>query len=268
MADLTMRGRGGLFVGGIAFGGLLLTSCALPGTQAPVGAVSVHVAGAPAVAAPPTISVSPANASAGVGLDAPVVVSASTGHLDTVSLTEVGTSTTLAGELSPDGQSWRMTQPLDQGAHYTVVATATSTAGSSSTSTASFSTLTATGRLLTGMTPLADETVGIGETIDLKFNVPIPAAERAAILERIQVSSTPAVLGGWHWLSPTVVHFRPATYWPAGAKVTVTANLKGFDAGNGVWGSATGRPPSRSAPATSRSSTTRRTRCRCSTAAS
>ena len=236
MADLTWRGRGGLFVGGIAFGGLLLTSCALPGTQAPVAAVGVHVAGAPAVAAPPTITVSPANASSGVGLDAPIVVTSSTGHLDTVSLSEAGSSTALAGVLSPDGQSWRMTEPLDQGAHYTVVATATSTAGSTSTSTSTFGTLTASGRLLTGMTPLDGETVGIGETIDLKFNVPIPAASRAALLERIQVVSTPAVLGGWHWLSSTIVHFRPATFWPAGAKVTVTANLKGFNAGNGMWG--------------------------------
>jgi lipoprotein-anchoring transpeptidase ErfK/SrfK len=236
MADLTRRGRGGLVVGGIAFGGLLLTSCALPGTQAPAGAIGVHVAGAPAVAAPPTISVFPANASSGVGLDAPIVVTAGTGHLDTVSATEVGSSAALAGVMSPDGQSWRMTQPLDPGAHYTVVATATSTAGSTSTSTDTFSTLTASSRLLTGMTPLNGETVGIGETIDLRFNTPIPAAERAAILERIQVTSTPAVQGGWRWLSSQIVHFRTATYWPAGAKVTVTANLKGFDAGNGIWG--------------------------------
>jgi lipoprotein-anchoring transpeptidase ErfK/SrfK len=224
-------------VGGAALGGLLLASCSLPGTQAPVGAVSnVHVAGAPAVAAPPKIAVSPANAARGIGLDAPIVVAASTGHLDTVSVTEAGSSTALEGVLSPDGRTWRMNQPLDQGAHYTVVATASSTVGSTSTATATFATLTASSRLLTGMTPLNGETVGVGETINLNFNTAIPAAQRAGLLERIQVSSTPAVLGGWHWLSPTVVHFRPATFWPANTKVTVTANLKGFDAGDGTWG--------------------------------
>jgi lipoprotein-anchoring transpeptidase ErfK/SrfK len=236
MADLTRLGRGGLFVGAVAAGGVLLSACSLPGTQAPVGGITVHVAGAPAVAPPPTIAVSPSNQTQSVGLDVPVEVSASSGHLDTISVTEAGSAATVAGELSPDGRTWRMSQPLDPGAHYTVVATATSTAGSSAATTSTFSTVTAAHRLLTGMTPLAGETVGIGETIDLRFNTPIPADRRAALLERIQVVSTPAVQGGWHWLDSQVVHFRPATFWPAGTSVTVTANLKGFDAGNGTWG--------------------------------
>ena len=226
-----------MLAGGVAIGGLLLTSCSLPGTSAPVGNIgTVHVAGAPVVAPPPTIVVSPSNAAQAVGLDAPIVVSVSTGHLDTVSLSEAGSSTPLPGALSPDGRFWQMSQPLDQGAHYTVVATATSTAGSTSTSTSTFVTLTAKSRLLTGMTPLAGAVVGVGETIDLHFNTSIPAGERAALLERIQITSTPPVMGGWHWLTADTVHFRPATFWPAGTKVTVSANLKGFDAGSGIWG--------------------------------
>jgi lipoprotein-anchoring transpeptidase ErfK/SrfK len=226
-----------MLAGGIALGGLLLTSCALPGTSTSPGSIgTVHVAGLPAVAAPPTIVVTPSNSAQGVGLDAPVVVTVSTGHLDTVALSEAGSSTALPGVLAPDGQSWEMAQPLDQGAHYTVVATATSTAGSTSTSTSTFVTITAKSRLLTGMTPLDGAVVGVGETIDLRFNTSIPASERAALLERIQVTSTPAVMGGWHWLTANVVHFRPATFWPSGTKVTVTANLKGFNAGSGIWG--------------------------------
>jgi lipoprotein-anchoring transpeptidase ErfK/SrfK len=236
MADLTRLGRGGLFVGSVAFVGVVLTSCSLPGTQGPVGGITVHVAGVPAVAAPPTIAVSPSNHAQGVGLDAPIVVAASTGHLDTISVTEAGAPGALAGVLSPDGRSWSTSQALDPGAHYTVAATATSTAGSTTAQTSTFSTLTAGGRLLTGMTPLNGETVGIGETIDLRFNTAIPTGERAALLERIQVTSTPPVLGGWHWLSSQIVHFRPATFWPAGTRVTVTANLKGFDVGKGIWG--------------------------------
>ena len=238
MADQTWRSRGGLMLaGGAAFGGLLLTSCALPGTSnSPDSVATVHVAGAPAVAAPPTIVVSPSNSAHGVGLDVPVVVSVSTGHLDTVGLSEAGSSTPLPGVMSVDGRYWEMSQPLDQDAHYTVVATATSTAGSTSTSTTTFVTLTAKSRLLTGMTPLDGAVVGVGETIDLRFNTSIPAGERAALLQRIQVTSTPAVMGGWHWLTANVVHFRPATFWPSGTKVTVNANLKGFNAGNGIWG--------------------------------
>jgi lipoprotein-anchoring transpeptidase ErfK/SrfK len=235
MAGHTRRRRGHPWVG-IALGGVVLTSCALPGTQLPAGAVNAHVAGLPAVAPPPTIAVSPSNRAQNVGLDAPIVVTASSGHLDTVSLTEAGLSTPLQGVASPDGRTWRMSQALDQGARYTVVATASSTPGSTSTATAAFSTLTASGRLLTGMTPLSGSTVGVGEPIDLKFNTAIPVTERAALLERIQVTSTPAVMGGWHWFSAKLVHFRPETYWPAGTKVTVTAKLKGFNVGNGTWG--------------------------------
>src|ERR1700730_14272782 len=131
MADQTWRSRGGLMLGGgVALGALLLTSCALPGTTAPVGNIgTVHVAGAPAVVAPPVIGVSPANATQAVGLDAPVIVSVSTGHLETVSLSQAGSSTALPGAMSADGRFWEMNQPLDQAAHYTVVATAASTAG-------------------------------------------------------------------------------------------------------------------------------------------
>ena len=129
-----------------------------------------------------------------------------------------------------------MSQPLDQGAHYTVVATATSTAGSTSTSTSTFVTLTARSRLLTGMTPLDGAVGRCRRDHRSALQHRHPRGVRAALLERIQVTSTPAVLGGWHWLTANVVHFRPATFWPAGTKVTVTANLKGFDAGNGIWG--------------------------------
>ena len=32
------------------------------------------------------------------------------------------------------------------------------------------------------------------------------------------------------------VHWRPKEYWPAGTKVTVTANVYGKDLGNGMYG--------------------------------
>src|SRR5471032_967741 len=185
MADQTWRSRGGLAIaGGVALGELLLTSCALPGTTAPVGNVAVHVAGVPAVAAPPTIAISPVNAAQSVGLDAPITVTVATGHLDTVSVTEVGSSVAVHGMMSADGRTWQMTDALDQKAHYTVVATASSTAGSTSNATATFGTVAARSRLLTGMTPLNGETVGVGETINLRFNTSIPADRRAALLQR------------------------------------------------------------------------------------
>jgi len=227
-----------MLAGGVALGGLLLTSCALPGTSAPVANIgnTVHIAGAPVVVPAPTIVVTPANSAQGVSLDAPIIVNVATGHLDTVSLSQAGSSAVFSGVMSADGTLWEVSSPLAPAAHYTVVATATSSAGNTSTSTTTFVTVAAKSRLLTGMTPLDGAVVGVGETIDLRFNTSIPVGVRAALLERIHVTSTPAVMGGWHWLTDQVVHFRPATYWPSGTKVNVVADLDGFDVGSGVWG--------------------------------
>jgi lipoprotein-anchoring transpeptidase ErfK/SrfK len=135
----------------------------------------------------------------------------------------------------PDGKTWTLGDGLDSAASYTITATGVNGTHTTSSST-TFTTLQAQSRLLTTYSPGDGSTVGVGEPIDLSFNTPIPDAGKAALLQRIQVSSTPAVMGAWHWFSDTVVHFRPETYWPSGTKVTVTANLKGFDAGGGTWG--------------------------------
>ena len=219
-------------------GGLLatlLTSCTLPGTQPARGGGRIG-SGAAASVGPPKLTLTPSDQSKDVALDAAVLVATSSGHLDSVSVQEAGVTTQPAGSLSSDGLTWRLDEGLDPGAHYTVQARASTTAGSISTATASFSTLTASGRLITSITPGDGSTVGVGEPIDLRFNTPISPDRRALLLQRIRVDSTPGVLGAWHWFSDSSVHFRPRDYWPAGTKVTITGSLKGFDAGNGVWG--------------------------------
>ena len=45
------------------------------------------------------------------------------------------------------------------------------------------------------------------------------------------------VPGGWHWFSADELHFRPEAFWPAGEQITVTADLDGWNAANGRWGS-------------------------------
>jgi lipoprotein-anchoring transpeptidase ErfK/SrfK len=212
---------------------VVLTSCALPGTR-PVA--DVEHGGSSSPGPPPRISVSPADRTQGVALDSQVVVSSSSGHLDSVTVTEAGVSGSPTGQLSPDGRSWTLTQALDPGANYTVTAHARDAAGRVASSLSSFSTLTASGRLLTSFTPADGSVVGVGEPIDLSFNTPIPADRRAALLERVRVTSTPGVIGAWHWFSDTSAHFRTQDYWPSGAHVTVAASLKGFDVGGGIWG--------------------------------
>jgi lipoprotein-anchoring transpeptidase ErfK/SrfK len=45
------------------------------------------------------------------------------------------------------------------------------------------------------------------------------------------------VPGGWYWFSDDELHFRPASFWPTGERVAVKADLDGWDAASGRWGS-------------------------------
>ncbi|MBV8195584.1 MAG: L,D-transpeptidase family protein [Candidatus Dormibacteraeota bacterium] len=221
----------GVACGAAALAGILV-SCTAPGsTPGRGGAQPVSQQVGPA-----QLTVAPSDNSQGVSLDAPVVVSVTNGRLTSVTLSEAGSNGPLQGAMSPGQDSWRYTGGLDSDAHYTVVASAAGTNGDTTTTQASFGTLTASDKLLTSYTPDDGTTVGVGETINLKFNTPIPDSSKAALLQRIQVSSNPGVLGAWHWLDDYSVHFRTKDFWPAGTQVSVVANLKGFDAGNGVWG--------------------------------
>ena len=234
MSDVLRSGPARLALG-TAVMAVLLTSCTLPGTQGAGGTGRVG-SGRPATEPPPKVSITPNDQAKDVALDSVVAVATSTGRLDSVTVQEAGVASAPTGTLSDDGRSWRLDEGLDPGAHYTIAARATSTAGAITTANASFSTMTAHGRLITSVTPGDGSTVGVGEPIGLRFNTPIAPDRRATLLERIRVESTPGALGAWHWFSDTAVHFRTRDYWPAGATVTITANLKGFDAGNGVWG--------------------------------
>lgn len=186
--------------------------------------------------APVSITISPRDGSQGVALDSPVVVEATNGQLLSVSLLEAGSTTPVQGEYSSDRSSWDSVAGLDSQAGYTVVATASNGVDPARTARASFSTLEAQSRLLTSVSPADGSVVGVGEPVALRFNDSIPAGRRTALLSRISISSTPPVAGAWHWFSDDEVHFRTENYWPAGSHVTVTADLKGFDVGDGTWG--------------------------------
>lgn len=236
LRHMTRRSRSGhaaLTIGGATLA-LLLASCSVPGGgNSGHGGIGAAQPGAPP---PPHITVSPSDKSNGVALDTPVYVVADSGQLTSVSVQESGSSTQPSGELSADHHRWRLSDGLDSDASYTLTATATNAAGQTVSSKVAFTTLAADSRLLTDVSPDDGSTVGVGEPIHLHFSSGISDSRKAAVLQRIQVTSTPGVMGAWHWFSDNEVHFRPQNYWPSGTKVTITAHLKGFDAGNGVWG--------------------------------
>jgi lipoprotein-anchoring transpeptidase ErfK/SrfK len=181
------------------------------------------------------VTIAPADQSQNVPLDSPVQVSVTSGRLASVTLQEDGGGA-VEGAMADGNQAWTYASGLDSNAHYTVTAVATGTNGKRTTVQAAFGTLTAQDKLTTDVSPSDGDTVGVGEPIMLHFNNDIPDSRKAALLERIQVQSTPGVLGAWHWVDASDVHFRTQNYWPVGTKVSVNATLNGFNAGNGVWG--------------------------------
>jgi lipoprotein-anchoring transpeptidase ErfK/SrfK len=78
--------------------------------------------------------------------------------------------------------------------------------------------------------------VGVGSPVVVTFNYDVPTAMRAAVERRMQVIVAPAVVGAWHWMSDSEVHWRPPSYWRPGTTVTLSADLGGLDFGNGIWG--------------------------------
>ena len=50
------------------------------------------------------------------------------------------------------------------------------------------------------------------------------------------MTSQPAQVGAFHWISSQEVHWRPQNYWRPGTDVTVKADIGGVPAGNGIYG--------------------------------
>jgi lipoprotein-anchoring transpeptidase ErfK/SrfK len=179
------------------------------------------------------VSVSPAHRAAGVRLDAHAKVVASNGTLRSVAV-RAADGRRLAGRLADDRQSWTSSGPLAPATRYRVTVEAVDEAGTPARQTTSFTTLRPRAELRAAVMPLEGETVGVGLPIGVWFNQPV--ADRAAVERRLQVASSVPVDGAWHWFNDREVHYRPRSYWPNGAKVTLRARLAGTAAGDGVWG--------------------------------
>ncbi len=181
-----------------------------------------------------SVTVLPADGTPAVRPDAHVLVTAERGRLTDV--TAAAGAITLAGTLSPDGQRWQSTAALLPRQRYVVSARAVDRHGVTSLRTTSFTTLTPTAMLAARVAPLQGETVGVGMPIVVFFTADV--SDRRAVQSRLGVTSTPPVEGAWHWFGAREAHYRPRSYWPAGTKVTLHANIAGVWAGGGVWGGA------------------------------
>ncbi len=168
-----------------------------------------------------------------VPVDTVVEVGADGGTLSRVTLSSPGGK--VPGEISGDGARWTARDNLEPGTTYRLVAIAESD-GEQTTDRRRFTTqdLTLDEQTYPSVAPLDGETVGVGMPVVVNFDLPV--TDQAEFERHMKVTSKPDQLGSWHWLSSTVAHWRPKSYWRPGTTVDVDVDINGVAAGDGIYG--------------------------------
>lgn len=170
---------------------------------------------------------------ASVPIGEPLELTIEGGDLEDVSVAAAD-GTRLEGRVK--GGSWHSTGRLEPGTDYVARARATRSDGEVVRRAVRFHTqdLTLDEQTYASVAPLAGETVGVGMPVVVGFDLPV--TDKAAFERHMEVTSTPAQPGSWHWISDTEAHFRPRTYWQAGTEVSVDIDVNSIPAGNGIYG--------------------------------
>ncbi|WP_344132192.1 L,D-transpeptidase [Pedococcus bigeumensis] len=182
---------------------------------------------------PAELTITPAKGATDVLPTEPVVVSATTGTLGDVTVTDAK-GRKVAGKLGDDG-TWKSSGLLAPSAAYTVSAKATGEDGTPSTTTSTFTTLKPKVIATYGILN-SGATVGVGMPASIQFDSAVTSAKmRAEVEKRVTVTTSPKQAGAWGWLDNRQLMWRPANYWKPGTTVTVTASLTGVQTGEDKW---------------------------------
>ena len=181
----------------------------------------------------PDLTIVPADNASAVALDSSVKVTVANGTLGTVVVTDADGGA-VVGALDAGATTWSSTDTLIPDTHYLVTATALDANGRPTTKSTAFTTAAPAKVLGMKIAPLEGEVVGVGMPIVVYFTTAV--TDKAAVERALSVDTSDQVLGAWHWYGSKEVHYRPEMYWPAGEQITVHADLKGVNAGKGVWG--------------------------------
>lgn len=215
---------GALLLGGT---GALLAA----GSGTPLGALG----GGPTPTPVPTIGVALAGADGDtVPWKRALTFAVVDGTIESVSITGPD-GTPYDGTLTP--QRWVGRSSLLPGALYVLHAEVRDGAGEVTTYEQTFR-AAAADRVLHATINDPGQVVGVGQPVVVRFDKAVkgPAA-RAAVLERLPVTTTPAVEGAWRWYNSFEAHYRGKQYWKPGTTVTVSTGLEGLRVpGTDTWG--------------------------------
>jgi len=178
-----------------------------------------------------------------VKVDTLITVSADWGTLTKVKLTYTNKDRqgrtqhgTVAGKISQDHTQWTASGRLEPAAAYKLTSVGKNHVNQPNTDTTTFRTqkLRLDQQTYPTLYPLKGWHVGVGMPVVLTFDVPV--RNKRELEKNLHVKSSPAQAGTWHWYSSKEARYRPKNYWKPGTKVSVTANLNGLYAGNGIYG--------------------------------
>jgi len=209
---------------------LLLTACssspATPGASGSSG-------GAPSASQTPGPELKIA---ATVPFDQPASFAVTHGRLVSAQVKGHVHGTPLPGSVQPDGTTWVSDDLPTPSASYDVTAQVQGDDGAAHTLTGRLvvATLAAADRLGYTVTPFQGWTVGVNAPIVVRFDKPVQ--DKAAVESRLTVATSTPLVGSWHWVNSSEVHFRPEQAWPAHSQVQVQVQLAGAKTGPSQWG--------------------------------
>lgn len=228
---------------------VLASGCATGSLSDEVVTVTSTATAAPASSAAPTtkvrFSATPAFGTTDLAPDATVSLTVFSGTIADLTV-KADDGTTVTGALSDDKSTWTLDQRLAYNTVYTFSGTAAARDGSGSIPiSGTMTTVKPQNTIRASFQIPPGTTVGVAAPIVITFAEPIE--DKAAAQRTFTVTTDKGDIdGSWGWLQDediqntgtkqSIVHFRPAQYWPAYTNVHVEAKLAGVNYGNGAWG--------------------------------
>ena len=219
----------------LAAGTLALAACQSDDTPAGTAAQASGSDGSASPAVSPfELTSSIKRGARDVAVDVPLELTARGGTIDSVQVASAAGK--VRGELAGDGSSWKATDRFEPGETYTVTTRGSLSDGSQVERSMRFTTrdLTLDEQIYPSVAPLDDETVGVGMPVIVTFDLPVE--DKASFEKHMEVTSTPAQPGSWHWISDTEARWRPKSYWKPGTDVHVDIDINSVDGGGGRYG--------------------------------
>src|SRR6478609_1086853 len=256
-----LRGRTAAIVALLSCFCLVVAGCASSSGDEVVTVTStavpeVTVSGLDATAAPSSastalsskvrVSSKPKFGSTDVPPNDPIIITAFSAKIKSISVkADDGTEVGATGVLSADQATWTLNQRLAYNTTYTVNGVTVDSTGAELPFTGTLQTVKPEKTTRASFQIPSGTTVGVAAPVIITFAEPVD--DKAAAQATFKLTTDKGdILGSWGWLQDediqgtgvkqSIVHFRPAEYWPAYTNVHVEANLAGVDLGDGAWG--------------------------------